>query len=500
MNTKVQNFSLVEGNRSRIVIKLPCGCDAHNYTVCCGNDRCQQRHLVYEVESVGDRTITMLSEPAPNCMTIPYQLFIKDNISNVEWFVVSGNVTVIRRVVGGSQTESQEIDPSLSEQILELNVTIEYTKADLDEAVNLALAAAGNAQTYAQDAGSSAGLAWDYAQCAHRAVSDIGSSVESAWSAAGKSEEWSELARQYKEQSCCYKKLAFNYAGAAEGYATTTTFNANRAERAEQLSCQGATISRNNALCALNHAHTAAQYKNEAQLSASSAETYKNQALSYMNQSCSYASTASEAANQASQYSSAACAARDEACSYATSACNAATEAQQKSSQAGSYADCSATWAHTACQHSQQAQSYALCACSQAASARCAADAARQYVSQIIEGPIWRDIYPCRVINMGNYEVGKLIAPCESAPYAHYAIQLNPNSTTELYLDYGTNDFGDKQVSFPACWKWINNDLPESFEVGHVYRIVARDDAPIDSCSTEHTPRIIANVAYDYEK
>ena len=67
-------------------------------------------------------------------------------------------------------------------------------------------------------------------------------------------------------------------------------------------------------------------------------------------------------------------------------------------------------------------------------------------------------------------------------------------------MDYGTNDFGGKEVSFPACWKWINDDLPESFEAGHVYRIVARDDAPIDSCSSEHTPRIIANVAYDYEK
>lgn len=328
MNTKVQNFSLVEGSRSRIVIKLPDGADPYSYTVTAGNDRCQQRHLQYEVDSISDHTITMLSEPAPSCMTIPYQLFITDNNSHVEWFVISGNVTVIRRLVGGANTESQEIEPPLSEQVLELNVTLEYSKADLDEAVALALGAASNAQQSAVDAGSSAGLAWDYAQCAHRAVSDIGSSVESAWSAAGKSQEWSELARQYKEQSCCYKKLAFNYAGAAEGYATTSTLNANRAERAEQLSCQGATVSKNNALCARKWSMCAAAYKNGAQLSASSAETYKNQALSYKNQSCSYASTASQAANQASQYSSAACAARDEACSYATSACNAATEAQ----------------------------------------------------------------------------------------------------------------------------------------------------------------------------
>lgn len=88
--------------------------------------------------------------------------------------------------------------------------------------------------------------------------------------------------------------------------------------------------------------------------------------------------------------------------------------------------------------------------------------------------------------------------PCNASASAHYAISINPNSTSELYLDYGSSDFGGKQVSFPGCWKWINNDLPETFEQGHIYRIAVRDDAP-KSCGL-HTPRIIANVAYEYEK
>lgn len=191
MNTKVQNFSLVEGSRSRIVIKLPDGADPYSYTVTAGNDRCQQRHLQYEVDSISDHTITMLSEPAPSCMTIPYQLFITDNNSHVEWFVISGNVTVIRRLVGGANTESQDIEPPLSEQVLELNVTLEYSKADLDEAVALALGAASNAQQSAVDAGSSAESAWGYAACAHHWADvaesythDIGSAAERAVTAA----------------------------------------------------------------------------------------------------------------------------------------------------------------------------------------------------------------------------------------------------------------------------------------------------------------------------
>lgn len=353
MNTVQKNFSIVEGSKSRMIVRMDESLDLDTFEVYAGNEKCKCRMMKYHEASKEDHIITLISDPAPsNVQSIPYQIFIKDTSTNIEWLVVSGNISVITRYVGAPGDSTIEINPPLDEEVIDIDVEVTYTKADLDEAVRQAREAADRAYAWAEgDPGSEGYSSFHWASVAEQAVSDIGSSVESAWCAAGKSQEWSELARQYKEQSCCYKKLAFNYAGAAEAYATTSTLNANRAERAEQLSCQGATISRNNALCARKWAMCAAGYKNGAQLSASSAETYKNQALSYMNQSCSYASTASTKATLAEQYALCAGSYASIASNAQSYSCSAASISSSKAHDAYTAADNAACYMRKTCEY-----------------------------------------------------------------------------------------------------------------------------------------------------
>lgn len=185
MNTVQKNFTLTEGSRSRIVVNLPKDVDPNNYEILAGNDKCKFRHLIYETVEYGDHFISIISEPAPPAgYPLPYQLFVKDKVSNVEWLLVSGQVTILQRIVGAYGTASEEITAPLNEQIIEVNINFTYSKEDLDEAVQRALEAAENAEFWANKS-----MAW--------AEGDPGSTSHS-------SKYWSNLACLYKQQTCEY--------------------------------------------------------------------------------------------------------------------------------------------------------------------------------------------------------------------------------------------------------------------------------------------------------
>lgn len=185
MNTVQKNFTLTEGSRSRIVVNLPKDVDPNNYEIHAGNDRCKFRHLIYETVEYGDHFISIISESAPPAgYPLPYQLFVKDKVSNVEWLLVSGQVTILQRIVGAYGTASEEISAPLNEQIIEVNINFTYSKEDLDEAVQRALDAAEDAEFWANRS-----MAW--------AEGDPGSTSHS-------SKHWSSLACLYKQQTCEY--------------------------------------------------------------------------------------------------------------------------------------------------------------------------------------------------------------------------------------------------------------------------------------------------------
>lgn len=186
MNTVQKNFTLTEGSRSRIVVNLPKDVDPNNYEILAGNDKCKFRHLIYETVEYGDHFISIISEPAPPAgYPLPYQLFVKDKVSNVEWLLVSGQVTILQRIVGAYGTASEEITAPLNEQIIEVNINFTYSKEDLDEAVQRALEAAEDAEFWANKS-----MAW--------AEGDPGSTSHS-------SKYWSNLACLYKQQTCEYR-------------------------------------------------------------------------------------------------------------------------------------------------------------------------------------------------------------------------------------------------------------------------------------------------------
>lgn len=255
MNTQVKNFSIVKGAQSRIVVRFNDDVDIDSIEVYGGNDKCKCRQLIYHEIRRDEHSITLLSNPAPgNCPYLPYQVFIRETTTNVEWLVLTGQVSIISRYVGCEH--EIEINPPIEDEILSVDVEIVYSKADLDDAVRRAMEAAAcaenqaycasvhsatarvwseNAQGFAWDAGSSANAASNAKTCACAAANAASTAKMGACNAANTAQsavntidqlktqtcQYKQQACQYKEQACQYKQTTCTYLDEVTGIAAT---------------------------------------------------------------------------------------------------------------------------------------------------------------------------------------------------------------------------------------------------------------------------------------
>lgn len=346
MTTVQKNFTITEGARNRLIVRLPEDVSASDYTVYAGNDKCKCRHLKYEVASVGEHHITLLSEPASPDGTIPYQIFIKDNNTDVEWLLASGNIIVIKRMVGipGISGEwidapidghDTEVEAPLDEQIIDIDVEITYTKEDLDEAVRKAIEAkeaactyktqacqaAGAAELYAGNASSAAAVACGASSTAHTWANSASSwancasnYADSAYSWASKACEYKDQTLSYKNQACCYKKKACEYSASAQT-------SASQADTAMTHACSARTAACSAAGSAYTWATNASTSAGEACNAANNAAASKGEACCYKKKACTYSTQASSSATLASVYSSSAGSYKSQTCCYKKKAC-----------------------------------------------------------------------------------------------------------------------------------------------------------------------------------
>lgn len=347
MNTVQKNFTLTEGARSRITVRLPEDVDPNNYEVYAGNDRCKCRHLVYGDPSVGEHSISLISEPAPQGCPIPYQIFIKDKSTDVEWLVVSGQVTVLNRYIGipGISTEQftapidghdMEVEAPVAEETIEINVEVTYTKEDLDEAVRQAREAADRAYAWAEgDPGSDGYSAFHWASVAEQTVQGITAKVTEACNAAN---------------------AARNAAGAAESSVIQANMAKTSACAAAGRSAQAVQITSTFARCATNQAHLACGYATTASTKATCAY---NWAACAMNQ----AGAASASAVTAHTWACSAIIAANDASNSAGAACDFASDASGHATLAGQYANCAQHYVRDACNYANSAASSAQSAC-----------------------------------------------------------------------------------------------------------------------------------------
>lgn len=263
MNTEVKNFSLVEGSRSRMIVHLDESLDANSIEIYAGNDKCKCKQLTYHVVSKTDHMITLLSDPAPsNVSLIPYQIFIKDTTSNVEWLVVSGNISVLTRYVGEAGDSTIEINPPLEDEVIDIDVEVTFTKADLDEAVRQAREAAQcsynwslAAESYKAGACNYATQAEVYSLSAQAASADAGSSAQLALGFAGQAESAKVDAQSFALNASASKALAEEFATCASNYSHTAcgyAENANYAASSAQRFAQDASDYAKCASCYLN--------------------------------------------------------------------------------------------------------------------------------------------------------------------------------------------------------------------------------------------------------
>lgn len=307
MNTQVKNFTIVEGSRSRMVVHMDESLDLDAFEVYAGNEKCKCRMLKYHEVSKADHIITLISDPAPsNVQSIPYQIFIKDTVTNLEWLVVSGNISIITRYVGEPGDSAIEINPPLGEEVIDIDVEVTYTKADLDEAVRQAREAADRAYAWAEgDPGSDGESAYHWASIAEVAAQSVTTKVTEA---------------------CAAATVARNAAGAASASAVTAhtwacsaIIAANDASNSARLACGFAsdadgyaTLAGQYANCAQGYVRDACNYANSAASSAQSACDYMQTACSAASTSCSAARVAGEASCQAACYMHKTCAYLDE--------------------------------------------------------------------------------------------------------------------------------------------------------------------------------------------
>lgn len=337
MNTVQKNFTIVEGSKSRMIVHLDESLDLDTFEVYAGNDKCKCRMLKYHEVSKADHIITLISDPAPsNVQSIPYQIFIKDTTTNIEWLVVSGNISIITRYVGTPGDSTIEINPPLDEEVIDIDVEVTYTKADLDEAVRQAREAAVRAYAWAEgDPGSEGYSAFHWASVAEQAVQDVTAKVT---------------------EVCAAATVARNAAGAAEMYSLQASIARTNSCAAARRSAQAVQVTSAFASCATNQAHLACGYATTASTKATCAY---NWAACAMNQ----AGAASASAVTAHTWAcSAICAAHD-ASNSAMHACNFASDADGYATLAGQYANCAQGYVRDACNYANSAASSAQSAC-----------------------------------------------------------------------------------------------------------------------------------------
>ena len=516
MLTKTHNFSLVQGQKSRMVIILPEGTDAYDYEVYAGNNQCPCAHMAYEVESIIGNRITMLSEPAPDCITLPYQLFIRDKSTNVEWLVVAGNISVVKRCIGQSSTNAQEIPAPINEELNVYTVEITYNKHDLDEAVRIARTSAIAALQAASDAGSAAREIIGYIGCAKTWAIGEPSEPEE-----GSSKYWAGVSQSYAWDL----GTAVNQAKQAACDALNAAANATDSAR---YACEFADDAKGYKEAACNYSVQACQYKNEAAQASSAACTAREAACNAAGTVCDLVSTAAgyknaacSAALNASEWAACACRYKNDAECAQTYACSAASTAAIQATNASNYATCSYNWSQEASSaktvsccnarktatdktstgtYRSQACSYKKSACSYKRQACSAAQFACRFADHIPTVDYLNITDNC----VHQIKGSKLIVLCSlgHTPGLPYDIGsrfcIIPGATGEIMLDYGTETFYGDSIIFPESWRWIENtnEAAPTFEKGHIYRLVVRDDA--NPCSGVVKP--IANVAYDYPK
>lgn len=343
MNTVQKNFTLTEGARSRITVRLPEDVDPNNYEVYAGNDRCKCRHLVYGDPSVGEHSISLISEPAPQGCPIPYQIFIKDKTTDVEWLVVSGQVTVLNRYIGipGISTEQfpapidghdMEVEAPVAEETIEINVEVTYTQADLDEAVRQARQAAAWSCAYKNESCAASAMASCY-------MTEAQSAKTSACAAASTAMGWSECANTAANTAHSWADCALAQAGIA-GQERTSACSA---------------------------AATAITYSDCASNAMSAACTAADTAGIYKGQACGYSTCAINQATLAGASRDAACSAagysfawKQESCAAASTSCTYADAASTSASTAAGWATCAQTQAASAMDWSAIAKQWAL--------------------------------------------------------------------------------------------------------------------------------------------
>lgn len=358
MNTQVKNFTIVEGSRSRMIVHMDESLDLDAFEVYAGNERCKCRMLKYHEVSKADHTITLISDPAPsNVQSIPYQIFIKDTITNLEWLVVSGNISIITRYVGEPGDSAIEINPPLGEEVIDIDVEVTYTKADLDEAVRQAREAADRAYAWAEgDPGSSGESAYHWASIAEVAAQSVTAKVTEACAAASTAGTAASDAETSRSQADTAKTNACAAAGVSAQNAQLASSFASCATNQAHLACGYATTASTKATCAYNWAVCAMNQAGAASASAVTAHTW----------ACTATCAATRASNSAMH-----------ACNFASDARCHATLAEQYALCAGTYASSAADAQSYSCSAASTATSKAHDACTAASSAEyAAADAA----------------------------------------------------------------------------------------------------------------------------
>lgn len=353
MNTVQKNFTIVEGSRSRMIVHMDESLDLDTFEVYAGNDKCKCRMLKYHEVSKADHIITLISDPAPsNVQSIPYQIFIKDTTTNIEWLVVSGNISIITRYVGEPGDSTIEINPPLDEEVIDIDVEVTYTKADLDEAVRQAREAAVRAYAWAEgDPGSEGYSAFHWASVAEQTVQDVTAKVTEA---------------------CTAANAARNAAGAAEASVVQANIAKTSACAAAGRSAQAVQITSTFARCATDQAHNACKYASCAATYANTASAKATCAYNWAVCSMNQAGAASASAVTARTWACNAITAANTASNSASAACNFASDASGHATLAGQYASCAESFASGACSAASYADSAkcdALMAQSQACSA-----------------------------------------------------------------------------------------------------------------------------------
>lgn len=337
MNTQVKNFTIVEGSRSRMVVHMDESLDLDAFEVYAGNEKCKCRMLKYHEVSKADHIITLISDPAPsNVQSIPYQIFIKDTVTNLEWLVVSGNISIITRYVGEPGDSAIEINPPLGEEVIDIDVEVTYTKADLDEAVRQAREAADRAYAWAEgDPGSSGESAYHWASIAEVAAQSVTAKVTEACAAASTAGTAASDAETSRSQAATARTGACTAAGVSAQNAQLASSFASCATNQAHLACGYATTASTKATCAYNWAACAMNQAGAASASAVTAHTW----------ACTATCAASRASNSA------------------WAACNFASDANGYATLAGQYANCAQGYVRDACNYANSAASSAQSAC-----------------------------------------------------------------------------------------------------------------------------------------